>query len=94
MRVECAIDGNVTASEVTDLLRQTGWAGKRSVDDVAVMLEHTPLHITARNDEALVGFARCMTDFVYRAFIDDVIVDSGYRGQGIGAETDNKQHCF
>ena len=86
MHIEYAIRGSVTAFEVTELLKQTGWAGTRNVDDVDTMLKNTPLHITARHDGNLVGFARSLTDFVYRAFIDDVIVDQAYRGQGIGAQ--------
>jgi GNAT superfamily N-acetyltransferase len=34
----------------------------------------------------LIGFARAVTDDLFRAYIEDVIVDEAYRGQGIGGE--------
>ena len=48
------------------------------------MLEHTPLQVTAWDGDRLVGFARSLTDGVYRALVDDVIVDESVRGQGVG----------
>ena len=32
----------------------------------------------------LVGFARVLTDFVYRAYLFDVIVKASHRGRGVG----------
>ena len=66
------------------LYRQTFWARHRTRRDVIEMLRHTPLIITAWRGGRLVGFARLLTDFVYRAVLYDVIVDEACRGEGIG----------
>ena len=50
------------------------------------MLEGTSLTLGAWEGDRLVGFARAMTDGIYRALIDDVIVDGSKRGMGIGSE--------
>jgi predicted GNAT family N-acyltransferase len=49
------------------------------------MLAATPLHVGAWRGEELVGYARALTDGVYRALIDDVVVDAPLRGTGVGA---------
>jgi predicted GNAT family N-acyltransferase len=42
------------------------------------------LCVGAWQDGRLVGFARVITDGVYRALLEDVVVDETLRGQGIG----------
>ena len=37
-------------------------------------------------DDHLVGFARAISDGIYRALIDDVVVEESKRGMGIGSE--------
>lgn len=68
------------------LFQQAPWAKGRSLDDAKEMLRHTDLALCAWDGEQLVGFARVLTDFVYRATIWDVIVDQAYQKQGIGTE--------
>lgn len=46
--------------------------------DIVVALVH-------RDDDALVGFARILTDFTYVALVLDVVVPAQVRGLGIGA---------
>lgn len=68
------------------LFQQAPWAKGRSLDDAREMLRHTDLALCAWDGDQLVGFARVLTDFVYRATIWDVIVDQAYQKQGIGTE--------
>lgn len=49
------------------------------------MLEATPIKLGAWQGDRLVGFARVLTDGLYRALIDDVIVDASLRGQNLGS---------
>ena len=86
MRIEYAQNEPVDAAELQRLLKQTSWANNRELDAIEYMLAHTPLMVTARHNGTLVGFARSLTDFVYRGLIDDVVVDEAYRGHGIGAQ--------
>ena len=50
------------------------------------MLEATPIALAAWENGRLIGFVRAITDGLYRALIDDVVVDESQRGNGIGSE--------
>ena len=62
------------------------WSRGRNLNDVRRAVEHSDL-IVAYCDPAtgrLAGFARVLTDFVYKAVIFDVIVDRPHRRLGLG----------
>ncbi len=84
--IDIAIDETVTPTEIAALFAQTDWAKERQADDIATMLSATTLCISARLNGVLVGFLRVLTDRRFRAFIEDVIVDEAYRGNGIGRQ--------
>lgn len=72
-----------------DLLRlfaQTEWTAKRDADALQTMLDKTLVCLGVWDGDRLIGFARAITDDISRAYVEDVIVDSAYRGQGIGSE--------
>lgn len=48
------------------------------------MLANTDFVFTAWDGPRLVGFARVLTDQVYRATLWDVVVDAPYQGRGVG----------
>ncbi len=48
------------------------------------MLEHLTVFVTIRENSELIGFGRAISDGVYRALIDDVIVDNSYQKLGLG----------
>ena len=54
------------------------------------MVENSQIVVTAWDDEVLVGFARCTTDYVFNGQINNVVVDSRYRRKGIGKVLINK----
>ena len=68
------------------LYDQEWWTRGRKPEDVERMLAHCDIVIAYREVKSrqLVGFARVLTDYVYKAFIFDVIVDHAYRGHGLG----------
>lgn len=72
--------------QLHELIQQQWWGGKRSLDDVRVMVEHSSLMVglVDRSDDRLVGYCRVLTDFVFRATIYDVMVDRRLQGQGLG----------
>ena len=72
-------------ADLMALYRQTYWGKERSEEDVRKMLAHTDLVFALVDTDGghLVGFARVLTDTVYKAFVFDVIVDEGRRGQGL-----------
>ena len=40
--------------------------------------------MTIRSNAKLIGFGRAITEGVYRALIDDIIIDAAYRKKGLG----------
>ena len=84
--VDYSFDREIELQQLQDLLRQTGWANRRSVEGIQAMLDGTPLTLGAWEGDRLVGFVRVITDGIYRALIDDVVVEESKRGTGIGSE--------
>ncbi|MBW4681664.1 MAG: GNAT family N-acetyltransferase [Microcoleus vaginatus WJT46-NPBG5] len=72
-------------SELTELYKNEFWSQNRSQEDVEKMLAASDIVIGfVDKNEHLIAFIRVLTDFVYRAFIFDVIVKSTHRNQGLG----------
>ena len=63
------------------------WSRGRSLQDTKSCVAGSQLcfGITSEADE-LIGFARVLTDFTFKAFIFDVIVAPSHRGKGLGRE--------
>ncbi len=69
------------------LYRQEWWTQNRSYEDVIAMLGGCDLVIACCDrQERIIGFARVLTDYIFKALIFDVIVDESARGQGLGQE--------
>lgn len=72
-------------SELTDLYKNEFWGQNRTQQDVAKMLLASDIIIGLVDEcDHLIGFIRVLTDFVYRAFIFDVMVKPTHRNQGLG----------
>ena len=58
----------------------------RSLEDVRTMLAHCDFvfGVVARDSPKLLGFARVISDGVYKAFIFDVIIHPEHRSEGLG----------
>lgn len=70
--------------ELLDLMRQTNWAADRSPAGLQRMLDNSSLCVTIRHNGKLIAFGRALTDYSYRALIDDIVVDQAHRGTGLG----------
>ena len=75
---------NFPPGSLVRLFEQAPWASGRTEEESKEMMAHTQVMITAWDGPRLVGCGRVLTDFVYRASIWDVIVDSQYQGRDIG----------
>ena len=86
---ECQIQKALSSSQIDDLMRlyaDLWWTCERRRPDVERMLADTDLLfvVTDRQTQALVGFARVLTDHTYVAVLLDTIVAEPYRGHGLG----------
>ncbi len=86
MNINYFFDRPLTPQDVQRLLKQTGWANNRDILGIEKMLENSFLTLGVWDYNRLVGFARVLSDGIYRALIDDVVVDESYRGKGIGTQ--------
>lgn len=74
-----------TLQQLQNLLNSNAfWAEGRSLADLATMLKHSAVCVTAWQGETLVGFGRATSDTIYRGTIWDLVVDSKVSGQGVG----------
>jgi predicted GNAT family N-acyltransferase len=71
--------------QLTQMYKQMGWGQDRSIEDVTNCVQGSQVCIGILDDNNnLIGFTRIMSDFIYKAFIFDVMVDAQYRGKGLG----------
>lgn len=62
------------------------WTQGRRLPDIELMLQNSNVVVAYGDSETgkLAAFGRVLTDYIYKAFIFDVIVDAAYRGTGLG----------
>ncbi len=71
--------------QLHELYQNEWWTAGRKLPDVQAMLDHSDFvfaYIDSENN--LAGFARVLTDHVFKAFLFDVIANPKYRGTGLG----------
>lgn len=89
MTIHYATNKLVTTDQFIELLQASTLAQRRPVNDrsrMDGMLANSNLIISAWQDDALIGIARCMTDFHYACYLSDLAVDGRLQRQGIGRE--------
>ncbi|MGH4123825.1 MAG: GNAT family N-acetyltransferase [Clostridium sp.] len=73
------------------LFNQVGWIDKTNdINRLKAMVENSQIVVTAWDEEIMIGFARCTTDYVFNGQINNVVVNSEYRRKGIGKILINK----
>ncbi|MBW1295194.1 GNAT family N-acetyltransferase [Aquimarina litoralis] len=72
--------------EIRVLFLQTSWAKDRTIESIRKLLENTEIFVVIRNEETnqLIGFGRAISDGVFRALLDDIVIDTNYRKKGLG----------
>ena len=65
------------------LHEQTYWARDIPPDAIRRAIDNS-LCCSILEGEDFVGFARCITDHAGFGYLEDVIIDSNYRGRGVG----------
>ena len=90
MAIEIKEGAPVDPAVLQALYEHAAWARGRSVDGIRRMLAGTDYQFSAWDGRRLVGFARVITDGVYRATLWDVVVHPDYQGRGVGEELMNR----
>ena len=75
----------INPEELHRLFQQTSWAASRSPLDIQMMLDRSQITLGVWDEDHLIGFARVITDDLYRAVIDDVVVEGAYRHRGVAS---------
>lgn len=89
MAVSYAREQDLAVSEYVDLLKRSGLAARRPVEDRERMeggLRGSSVVLTARIDGKLVGALRAITDFYLHCYLADLAVDATHQRHGIGLE--------
>lgn len=76
-------DSKPKATELMSLFAQTTWAKKRSISGIESLLEKTDICVVIRDEKKLIGFGRAITDGIYRALIDDIVIDENYQKKAL-----------
>ncbi len=96
MPVGYAVEAEIGPQEFVDILRRSGLAERRPVDQpdrVRRMVENADLLVCARDGGLLVGVSRALTDYAFCCYLSDLAVDRAYQGQGIGRELIRRTHA-
>jgi ribosomal protein S18 acetylase RimI-like enzyme len=73
----------INAADVRRLYDGANWWPGWQSESIARAIAATTA-IGAWDGERLIGFTRALSDGVHRAYVEDVVIDPEYRGQGIG----------
>ncbi|HEY5639409.1 MAG TPA: GNAT family N-acetyltransferase [Dehalococcoidia bacterium] len=75
----------IAASAVRRLYDGAGWWPDWDLAGIERAIAAS-VAVGAWDGERLVGFARAISDGEHRAYVEDVVIDPEYRGQGIGEQ--------
>jgi ribosomal protein S18 acetylase RimI-like enzyme len=84
MAIEIGEGRPLEPETLRNLYEHAPWARGRAVEDIEFMLKNTDFHFSAWDRDKLVGFARVLTDRIYRATLWDVVVHPDYQKKGVG----------
>lgn len=73
----------IDVAQVRQLYDHAAWWPNRRAEEIARVLEAGPA-AGAWDGERLVGFARIVTDGIFHAYVEDVVVHDEYRRRGLG----------
>lgn len=76
---------NLKLEEVVRLMKTTYWADKRPTAQIEKSMRHSYCFgIFVEGEERLAGFARVISDCATTYYLCDVVIDTEYRGRGLG----------
>ncbi|MCL5292089.1 MAG: GNAT family N-acetyltransferase [Actinobacteria bacterium] len=72
--------------QLVELYQELRWTNDRRPSEIAEMLANSTVVLSLWNGRKLIGFARVLSDMVYRATVWDIVVRPEYQGKGLGRE--------
>lgn len=67
------------------LYQKEWWTSGRTIEETKKVIEKSQFCFgIVDDDDLLIGFARVLTDFTFKAFIFDVIINDEFRNNGLG----------
>lgn len=85
IEVLTSIEKPIKANEVIELYKDAGWWNERTEQDMEKMLSQA-MAVGAWENNKLIGFARVISDGIFRAYIEDVVIHSSFNRKGIGTQ--------
>ena len=80
----CTPPDQIDLSQLQQLFSLTAvWAQKRPLEDLKIAIANSEPVVTVSDGEKMIGFARAISDGVYRAIIWDIVVHPHYREVGL-----------
>nr|AEE65488.1 GCN5-related N-acetyltransferase [uncultured bacterium BAC AB649/1850] len=86
-KTERVTGADLDMREVYDVYRSSGLGERRPVEETerfADMVRNANLVVICRVDGAMVGIARCISDFAYTTYLSDLAVRAEYQRRGVG----------
>ena len=72
-------------NQVHQLYQKEWWTNNRSLEETQACLNGSQICVAIIDNNAnVVAFSRVLTDYIFKALIFDVIVDSNHRDLGLG----------
>jgi len=75
--------------DLHNLYSNEWWTNKRSLNQTRNCVEGSQICIGLVHNNKLIGFVRVITDFTFKAFIFDLIINKDYRDQKLGSRLIN-----
>lgn len=81
----------VDFNRLVEMFNEVGWIDKtKDLNRLKEMVHNSQIVVTAWENDYMIGFARCTTDYVFNGQINNVVVDSKYRNKGVGRALINR----
>lgn len=95
MAIVYANESDLSPEEFIEVLNLSTLGLRRPVSDlprISAMLKGANIIVTARDNGALVGVSRAISDFSYCTYLSDLAVAATHQGQGIGKALIQQTH--
>ncbi|MBE9045697.1 GNAT family N-acetyltransferase [Pleurocapsales cyanobacterium LEGE 10410] len=75
----------IDLDQLQELLESTAfWAKERRLEELEIAIANSDPVVSVWDGEKMIGFARAISDGIYRATIWDVVIHPDYQGVGLG----------